>query len=199
MSAADVIAAWDKADPTAIHPLRQVSEDAYWQSGREQADMLADVIPAGARVLDYGCGDGRVAIPMADLGYEVTAVDSSQTMLDRLTARAPEMTTVHADADGLARHFGRRRVDAVYCLAVLIHHSYEDCLHIIRKLRAVTKTGGLLILDWPTSDHPAEADSWIGVTTWSPEQQAQACEEIGLERVDSHLPWGVYRTVKARG
>ncbi|MDX3324772.1 methyltransferase domain-containing protein [Streptomyces sp. ME02-6979-3A] len=197
MTADDVIQAWDKADPTAIHPLRQVSEAAYWDSGRAQADMLATVIPDGAKVLDFGCGDGRVVIPMAALGYEVTAVDSSQNMLDRLAERDPDVTTVQADADGIAAHLGRRRMDAVYTLAVLIHHSYSDCLHIISKLRAATKLGGVLVFDWPVSDTPSEADSWIGVTTWSVKQQAEACAQIGLEPVDSNLPWGVYRAVKA--
>jgi 2-polyprenyl-3-methyl-5-hydroxy-6-metoxy-1,4-benzoquinol methylase len=208
VAAEDVIQAWDLADPDAIHPLRRVSEDAYWESGKAQADMLATVIPDGAKVLDFGCGDGRVAIPMAALGYEVTAVDASQNMLDRLTDIALDITTVHADldlhlttvqaaADGIAAHLGRRRMDAVYALAVLIHHSYADCLDIIGKLRAATKLGGILILDWPVSDQPEEADSWIGVTTWSREQQIEACQQIGLDPVDSDLPWGVYRAVKA--
>ena len=200
MTAADVITAWDQADPEAIHPLRRISEDAYWNSGVNQAAILGTVIPDGAKVLDFGCGDGRVAIPLAALGYEVTAVDSSQRMLDRLTERAPDITTVQAAADGIAAHLGRRRMDAVYCLAVLIHHSYTDCLDIIGKLRAATKLGGTLVLDWPLSDQPSEADSWIGVTTWSKEQQAEACERLGLEPVaDSGLPWGVYRAVKTSG
>jgi len=198
MGAVDVINAWDRADPESIHPLRRVSEEAYWDSGRAQADMLASVIPAGAKVMDFGCGDGRVAIPLAGLGYEVTAVDASQRMLDRLRERAITIdAVVHADADGLAKHLGRRRMDAVYSLAVLIHHSYDDCLHIIGKLRAATKLGGLLVLDWPVSDTPAEAESWIGVTTWSVQQQAEACEKFGLEPVPSALPWGVYRAIKA--
>lgn len=197
MSADDVIKAWDQAGPTAIHPLRNISEDAYWDSGRAQADMLATVIPDGAKVMDFGAGDGRVAIPLAALGYEVTAVDASQNMLERLADRSPDADTMLADADGIAGHLGRRRMDAVYSLAVLIHHSYTDCLHIIGKLRAATKLGGILVLDWPVSETPAEADSWIGVTTWSREQQADVCERIGLEPVDSELPWGVYRAVKA--
>lgn len=197
MTAADVIQAWDQADPAAIHPLRNVSEDAYWNSGKNQAALLSTVLPEGCKVMDFGCGDGRVAIPLAELGYDVTAVDSSQNMLDRLTERAPNITTMQADADGIAAHLGRRRMDAVYALAVLIHHSWADCLDIIGKLRAATKLGGILVLDWPTADQPAEADSWIGVTTWSREQQADACARIGLEPVDSGLPWSVYRAVKA--
>lgn len=197
MTAANVIAAWDRpAARDAIHPTRAVSEDAYWASGEAQADLLATVLPAGAKVLDFGCGDGRVALPMHARGYQITAADSSPTMLAALTQRAPDITTVQADADGIAPHLGRRKMDAVYALAVLIHHSYDDDLHIISRLRAATRLGGLLVLDWPTSDRPTEAGSWIGVTTWPRDIQDDACNRLGLERQETALPWPVFKAVR---
>jgi 2-polyprenyl-3-methyl-5-hydroxy-6-metoxy-1,4-benzoquinol methylase len=197
MSADDVIAAWDQADPAAIHPLRAVSEDAYWDSGKAQADMLATVLPAGAKVIDYGCGDGRVAIPLRALGYDVTAVDSSQAMLDRLTARDPDMPALLSRGTDLAEEYGRK-ADAIVSLAVLIHYSYADALDLIAQMRAtVNGRNGLLVLDWPVSETPSEAHDWIGVTTWSPQAQADACARIGLKAVDSDLPWGVYKAAKA--
>lgn len=197
MSADDVIRAWDQADPTAIHPLRAVSEDAYWDSGKAQADMLATVLPAGGKVIDYGCGDGRVAIPLRALGYDVTAVDSSQAMLDRLTARDPDMPVLLSRGSDLAEEYGKK-ADAIVSLAVLIHYSYADALDLIAQMRAtVNGRNGILVLDWPVSDQPSEAHDWIGVTTWSTEQQADACTRIGLKPVDSDLPWGVYKAVKA--
>lgn len=197
MSADEVIAAWDQADPTAIHPLRGVSEDAYWDSGRTQAAMLATVLPAGCKVVDYGCGDGRVAIPLRAAGYDVTGVDSSQAMLDRLTERDPDMPVLLSRGIDLAEQYGRK-ADAIVSLAVLIHYSYADALDLITQMRAtVNGRGGILVLDWPVSDQPTEAHDWIGVTTWSPEQQADACAKIGLKAVDSDLPWGVYKAAKA--
>jgi 2-polyprenyl-3-methyl-5-hydroxy-6-metoxy-1,4-benzoquinol methylase len=197
MSADEVIAAWDKADPAAIHPLRGVSEDAYWDSGRAQADMLATVLPAGGKVIDYGCGDGRVAIPLRAAGYDVTAVDSSQAMLDRLTERDPDMPVLLSRGTDLAEDYGKK-ADAIVSLAVLIHYSYADALDLIAQMRAtVNGRNGILVLDWPTSENPSEAHDWIGVTTWSTEAQADACTKIGLKPVDSDLPWGVYKAVKA--
>jgi 2-polyprenyl-3-methyl-5-hydroxy-6-metoxy-1,4-benzoquinol methylase len=197
MSADDVIAAWDNADPAAIHPLRGVSEDAYWDSGRAQADMLATVLPAGGKVIDYGCGDGRVAIPLRAAGYDVTAVDSSQAMLDRLSERDPDMPVLLSRGTDLAEEYGKK-ADAIVSLAVLIHYSYADALDLIAQMRAtVNGRGGLLVLDWPVSETPSEAHDWIGVTTWSPEAQADACQRIGLKPIDSDLPWGVYKAAKA--
>jgi 2-polyprenyl-3-methyl-5-hydroxy-6-metoxy-1,4-benzoquinol methylase len=43
---------------------------------------------AGKRVLDIGCGSGRYAVALAELGAEVTAVDISAPMLRLATQRA---------------------------------------------------------------------------------------------------------------
>jgi SAM-dependent methyltransferase len=196
MSINDVIQAWDKADPAAIHPTREVSEEAYQVSGEAQAELLATVLPEGCRVIDFGCGDGRVAIPLRQAGYDVTGADGSQAMLDRLAERDPDMPWVLSDGLGLAAVIGKK-ADAVISLAVLIHHSYEAGEAIIEGLRAAVRVNGLLVLDWPVADEPTEGGSWISVTTWSREQQDAICKRVGLKRIDSDLPWGVFRAVKA--
>ena len=40
--------------------------------------------PKGSRVLDIGCGPGTLTLPLSKLGAEVTALDISSGMLDRL-------------------------------------------------------------------------------------------------------------------
>lgn len=45
----------------------------------------------GAIVLDIGCGPGTLAVPMAEMGARVTALDISAEMLKRLENRAAEM------------------------------------------------------------------------------------------------------------
>jgi SAM-dependent methyltransferase len=196
VTAADIIQAWDQADPAAIHPTRAIDEDAYWNSGKNQAALLGTVLPDGCKVVDFGCGDGRVAIPLRALGYDVTAVDASPSMLDRLHEYDPGMPTVLSFGAGLNAALGKK-VDAVVSLAVLIHHNYADCLDLLAELRQAVKLGGTLILDWPISDEPVEGQAWLEVTTWSQEAHDDACARIGLKAVDARLPWGVYKAVKA--
>ncbi|MFJ8016230.1 class I SAM-dependent methyltransferase [Streptomyces sp. NPDC096339] len=196
MSIDSVIDAWNEADPAAIHPTRGVSEEAYDESGEVQAELLAGVLPAGCRVIDFGCGDGRVAIPLRARGYDVTGADGSQAMLDRLAKRDPGMTAVLSDGTDLSAAIGKK-ADAVVSLAVLIHHTYESAERIIAGLRAAVRINGLLVLDWPVSDDPHEGGGWISVTTWSRARQDAICQRIGLKRVDSDLPWPVFRAVKA--
>ena len=44
--------------------------------------------PSGARILDIGCGDGRIAVELADDGYEVTGLDASGIFLEAGEHRA---------------------------------------------------------------------------------------------------------------
>jgi 2-polyprenyl-3-methyl-5-hydroxy-6-metoxy-1,4-benzoquinol methylase len=197
MIAADVIAAWDRPEAAgSIHPTRGISEDAYWASGRAQADLLAADIPAGARVLDFGCGDGRISIALRALGYDVTGADASEHMLTALTANDPDLTAFQSTGDNFTDHFGRRKVDAAVCLAVLIHHDYATSEHLVTALRGIVKKGGTLALDWPTSDDPAEGAAWLDVTTWDRQRQNDLAGRLKMERLDNHdRPWSLWRAL----
>lgn len=53
------------------------------------------------RVLDAGCGTGRVAIELAHRGVQVVGVDLDPDMIGRARAKAPELTWIHADLSEL--------------------------------------------------------------------------------------------------
>jgi SAM-dependent methyltransferase len=56
-----------------------------------EATFVAELIAPPARVLDAGCGTGRVAVRLAELGYDVVGVDVDESMLDQARAAAPEL------------------------------------------------------------------------------------------------------------
>jgi 2-polyprenyl-3-methyl-5-hydroxy-6-metoxy-1,4-benzoquinol methylase len=195
VKADEAITNWSRPGATDfIHPSRGISETAYWESGKDQAELLAAVIPDGVKVMDFGCGDGRVAIPLRALGYDVTAADGSPGMVSALAANDPDLTVFQSDGSDFGSHLGRRKMDAIYCLAVLIHLDYASAETLIRNLRAIVKKGGLLILDWPVAAEPAEGVAWLDVTTWSQDQQDTLTQELGLTPVDdAGLPWLAFR------
>jgi tellurite methyltransferase len=51
---------------------------------------IASQLPAAARVLDLGCGEGRNALFLAGCGFRVTAVDISEAGIRKLEALAGE-------------------------------------------------------------------------------------------------------------
>ena len=65
-------------------------------------DALAALAP-GRRVGDLGAGIGHVALPLAERGFDVAAIEPAQAMLDRLRAQARErrlkLRAIHAAAE----------------------------------------------------------------------------------------------------
>ncbi len=54
-----------------------------------EVTFLRPLLAAGARVLDAGCGTGRVAQRLAEEGYVVTGVDADAAMIEVARERAP--------------------------------------------------------------------------------------------------------------
>ena len=67
--------------------------DVYdrWYLGITDAEQTADVIASlagpGGRVLELAVGTGRLALPVAARGLDVTGIDTSPSMLEQLHAR----------------------------------------------------------------------------------------------------------------
>lgn len=78
-----------------------------------EGEIVASVLPAGASVLELGCGTGRITRQLVRLGYRVTAVDESAEML----AHVRDAETVQAQIEGI--DLGRR-FDAVLLASNLV-------------------------------------------------------------------------------
>ncbi|WHM40852.1 class I SAM-dependent methyltransferase [Streptomyces sp. BPTC-684] len=50
----------------------------------DEPDIVAGAVPAGACVLELGCGVGRMTHPLLERGFTVTAVDESEEMVERV-------------------------------------------------------------------------------------------------------------------
>jgi SAM-dependent methyltransferase len=62
-----------------------------------EASYAASLVPPPARVLDAGCGTGRVAARLAELGYDCAGVDVDPSMLAVARREHPGLAWVLAD------------------------------------------------------------------------------------------------------
>jgi len=63
-----------------------------------EADLVTALVgDRPARILDAGCGTGRVAIELARRGYDVVGIDVEPAMLDTARAKAPELSWILGD------------------------------------------------------------------------------------------------------
>lgn len=119
---------------------------------------VRSLVRGRARVLDLGCGTGRIANPLAIDGHSVVAVDDSEAML----ARVVGAETVMADVRTLDLN---RCFDAVLALSHLINSSDRSRrLDLLRVCRRHLDDDGVVVVqryrpDWvPAASEGASGD-----------------------------------------
>jgi SAM-dependent methyltransferase len=78
-------------------PLAEAGENIHGEADLVEA-LLRD--SGRNRVLDAGCGTGRVAIELSRRGFVVTGIDADAAMLDTARAKAPEIDWWEGDLAG---------------------------------------------------------------------------------------------------
>lgn len=137
----------------------------------EERLLLERIGPApGLRVLDVGCGDGRLATTLAAAGAQVTGLDASPVMLAAARRRAEAEGAALALVAGHAGRlpFADRRFDRVISVATLCFS--EDPQLPIREMTRVLEPGGRLILGelggWNAWAVVRRLKGWLGSAVW---------------------------------
>ncbi|WP_164228700.1 class I SAM-dependent methyltransferase [Wenzhouxiangella sp. XN201] len=117
--------------------------------GEAEAKQLLELLghPTG-RALDLGCGPGRHTLPLARAGLDVTAVDTSPSLLEQLEDARGELPieTVHADMREYVR-------EADFDLVIVMWTSFgyftdeADHRRVLENIRTSLAPGGRLVLD----------------------------------------------------
>lgn len=78
-------------------------------------ELITTFMPAGARLLDLGCGAGRTTIPLARQSYQVTGADISFPMVRRAQTQAQHwgLPTTWSVLDGTDLPFANNSFDGV--------------------------------------------------------------------------------------
>jgi O-antigen biosynthesis protein len=115
-------------------PLTNDQDNAILRSfHQELLDLVGAVLPAGASVLEAGCGGGAQSLSLArDGGYAVSLLDFSPQALDyarRLFAQQNvPVQTIEADAFAIAQP----SADMVFNAGVLEHYTFEEQVRFVR-------------------------------------------------------------------
>ncbi|HUZ10417.1 MAG TPA: methyltransferase domain-containing protein [Acidimicrobiales bacterium] len=127
---------WDRENSSAVQPV---------------ADALLDMLDVGpgARVIDLGCGTGRLALPIAQLGAEVLAVDVSPAMIDELAqqARTLGLTSVQTMVAPLERlSLSPDDYDLIVSNYALHHLRNDDKTRLVAATYRWLRPGGRLVI-----------------------------------------------------
>jgi SAM-dependent methyltransferase len=107
---------------------------------------------AGGPVLELGCGPGRLTIPLAREGLDITGLDVTAGMLARAQAQAGALPIRWVEADARAFRLGRR-FGAVLATGGLFQHmlgraDQEALLACVREHLAPVHYNGFALDAW---------------------------------------------------
>lgn len=143
----------------------------------------ANGVPAGARILDLGCGTGGHVIPLMRAGRDVTGVDLSEDMItiarEKAAAEGLDPQLIVGDARTL--DLGRR-FDAIISMFAVVGYqlSNDDLAAMLAVARRHLDIGGIFTFD-----------AWFGpaALTVKPEKRRKAVQlDDGTELVRMASP-----------
>ena len=152
-----------------------------------EASLAASLAGPGTRILDAGCGTGRVAIRLAELGHVVVGVDLDPAMLDVARDHAPALTWLRGDLGDLDQVLpdpaGFDLVLTAGNVIPLVAAGSEA--RVIRQLAFQLRNGGLLLAGFgldpahlPIPQAPITLDGYDTM-----------CADAGLTLVDRWATW----------
>jgi ubiquinone/menaquinone biosynthesis C-methylase UbiE len=143
---------WDEVRPDPQNP--QIWQDQELLEiffGPHLRLLIERVVASGPSVLELGCGEGNLAIELAQKGLRVTAYDLSPARIERAQARAGELRLSHqpvflvGDLNALSLPS-----DTFDC--IVAHDALHHILNISRLCtevhRSLKRSGSFLVMDF---------------------------------------------------
>ncbi len=102
------------------------------------------------QVLELCCGTGRLTLPIAKEGYNITGVDYTPSMIEKAKTKAIkeglQIEFIEADIRTLDLH---KKYDLIFIPFNSIHHLYknEDLFEALKSVKSHLKENGLFLLD----------------------------------------------------
>lgn len=152
-------------------------------------NTFLNLLPAGATILDFGCGSGRDAKYFLDHGYQVAAVDGSA----ELCKAASEYTGISVkqmlfeDLDEVEMY------DGIWACASILHVKRAELPSIFRKMSAATKSNGIIYVSFKYGDFEGERNGRY-FTDMTEDSMAQLLEMIPELRIEKQWITGDVRT-----
>lgn len=153
-----------------------------------EANFCAAMLPPGARVLDAGCGTGRVAVRLDELGFSCVGVDVDESMLAVARQAAPQVPWHRADLAILtpADLAGAAGFDLVVMAGNVVPLLAEGTVaRSVAALAALLRPGGLLVAGFGLD--PAHLPPRCPVTPI--EEYDEAARSAGLSLQARYSTW----------
>lgn len=155
--------ATDLPQLTKVNHVKSVFENVSHYIGGRYVDirMRADTVRVFAnkshwrRLLDIGCGDGSISLPLLAADKQLVLLDLSSNMAATAAARVPSEFSANVEVrneDFVTAKFGPEAFDLIICVGVVAHVDSPE--QFIARITKLLRPGGSLIVEFTDSRHP---------------------------------------------
>ncbi len=174
------------------------NDEEYFESGRENVrrEILTDMTnicqgkdPKQMKVLEIGCGSGRITRALSEIFGEVYAVDISGEMIRQATESLKDRPNAHVyqNSGSDLSILGDIQVDFAFSFIVFQHiPSREVIQSYVREVHRLLRPGGLFkfqVQGYGTGSDVA--DTWFGVS-FTDEEAVKMADNAGFEPRHRH-------------
>ncbi|MBQ9952449.1 MAG: class I SAM-dependent methyltransferase [Clostridia bacterium] len=152
------------------------------------AHLVRELGDRPLRVLEAACGGGKLSVPLAEAGHDVTGFDRDEHMLRHAAARAENLPNLHIRRADLLTEAWGSGYDAVILGANLMVNLVTDRdykraqKNLLDRAYDALKPGGVLLMDY---------DCPLDVAKWTPANREWVC----FEGTDDRGTYGRYIVV----
>ena len=165
----------------------QASRGRAQDRARYQSALIQR-LPAGAEVLDLGCGAGIPATLELAQHFAMTGVDISPRQVERARQNVPKAGFIHADMVQL--DLPPHSYDGVTAFFSLIHVPRREQLRLLQSIATWLRPGGLFVASMSAkSKEFVVVEDWLGAPMyWSgydSQTNRRVIEEAGLDIISA--------------
>ena len=105
------------------------------------------------KILDVGAGTGRYSVPLAEEGYDVTALELVKHNLGRLKQKSDKVKAYQGNATKLKK-FGNDEFDLTLVFGPMYHlMTKEEKIQALSEAKRVTKPGGIILVAYVMNEY----------------------------------------------
>ena len=113
-------------------------------------------LPKGAKVFEFGSGDGKNAKYIEDLGYDMTASDVAEDFIN-----ATKSTGVKTIKFNVLEDRFKEKYSGVFAWRVFVHFTKDDALQVLKKTYDALEDNGIFVFNVMNREGKAVDEEWV--------------------------------------